>query len=49
MNYANRHSYSDIEPYEIVRRVSEKTIEVRPMKYERTEESKKAMNDTFCP
>jgi len=29
--YANYHGYSDIEPYEIVRVISEKTLEVRPM------------------
>jgi hypothetical protein len=33
--YANRFGYSDVEPYEIVRRVSDKTIEVRGMKSER--------------
>ena len=33
MNYANRMSYSDITPYEIVRHISAKTIEVREMEY----------------
>jgi hypothetical protein len=32
--YANCYGYSDIIPYEIVRRVSDKTIEVREMKAE---------------
>jgi len=29
--YANHHGYSDIEPYEVVKVVSAKTLEVRPM------------------
>lgn len=32
--FANMHGYSDIEPYEIVRWVGKKTIEIREMKYE---------------
>ncbi len=32
--YANRYGYTDIIPYEIVRRISDKTIEVREMKAE---------------
>jgi hypothetical protein len=31
MQYANHIGYSDINPCEIVRRVSDRTIEVRPM------------------
>lgn len=31
MNYANEILHSDVEPYEIVRRVSDKTLEVRKM------------------
>jgi hypothetical protein len=31
MNYANHIGYSDINPYEIIRRVSDKTIEIREM------------------
>lgn len=31
MNYANYHGYTDVEPHEIVRRISDKTIEVRAM------------------
>lgn len=31
MNYANRIGYSDVEPFEIIRRISDKTIEVRAM------------------
>lgn len=34
-SYANRLGYTDVEPYEIVRWVSEKTIEVRAMKADR--------------
>ena len=35
MNYANHLGYTDVEPYEITKRISEKTIEVRPMDSER--------------
>jgi hypothetical protein len=31
MNYANRIGYSDIDPFEVVRRISDKTIEIREM------------------
>jgi len=34
LNYANRIGYSDIEPFEVVREVSEKIIEVRRMNAE---------------
>jgi hypothetical protein len=40
MNYANRYGYSDIEPFEIVRRVSDRTIEIRRMDYARDESVK---------
>ena len=33
--YANEYSYSDVEPYEIVRVISSKTLEIRPMNSER--------------
>jgi len=32
MRYANHHGYTDVNPYEIVRWVSDKTIEIRAMK-----------------
>lgn len=32
--YANHYGYSDVTPYEVVKTISEKTIEVRRMKYE---------------
>ena len=32
MNYANEYGYSDVNPFEIVRRVSDKTLEIRAMK-----------------
>ena len=35
MNYANQLGYSDITPYEIVRRISGKTVEIREMNSER--------------
>lgn len=31
MKYANLHGYSDIYPYEVVRVISDKTIEIRAM------------------
>lgn len=31
--HANYHSYSDVTPFEIVKKVSEKTIDVREMDY----------------
>jgi len=40
MKYANYHGYSDITPYEIVRKVSETTLEIRRMHYERDESVK---------
>lgn len=35
--YANKRSYSDITPFEVVRAISDKTIEVREMEYTRDE------------
>jgi hypothetical protein len=35
MNYANHIGYSDVNPFEIVRRVSDKTLEIRSMSAER--------------
>ena len=35
MNYANRYGYSDTFPFEVVRKVSDKTLEIRAMNYER--------------
>lgn len=40
MNYANHYGYSDVNPFEIVRRISDKTIEVREMKAERDPSAK---------
>ena len=34
MKYANHIGYSDVHPYEVVRVVSDKTIEIRPMNVE---------------
>lgn len=31
MKYANQYGYSDVEPFEVVRVISDKTIEVRAM------------------
>jgi hypothetical protein len=32
MKYANHHCHTDIQPYEVVRVISDKTIEIREMK-----------------
>jgi len=40
MNYANHIGYSDITPYEVVRVVSDKTLEVREMDAQRDESVK---------
>ena len=37
MKFANRYGWSDVDPYEIVRVISSKTLEVRPMKADRDE------------
>jgi hypothetical protein len=34
MKYANLHGYSDVYPYEVIRVISDKTIEIREMKSE---------------
>ena len=40
MNYANHCMYSDVDPYEVVRVISDKTIEIRAMKAERDDSVK---------
>ena len=40
MNYANHYGYSDVNPYEVVRVISDKTIEIREMDYEKDESVK---------
>jgi hypothetical protein len=40
MKYANHLGYSDIDPYEVIRVVSDKTLEVREMHCERDESVK---------
>ena len=37
MTYANHHGYSDIDPFEVVKVISDKTIEIREMVAERDE------------
>ena len=37
MKYANHFGYSDVNPYEVVRVVSDKTVEVREMDAQRDE------------
>ena len=34
-SYANKLGYSDVDPYEVIRQISPKTIEIRAMKAER--------------
>jgi len=40
MNYANHIGYSDINPFEVVRVISDKTLEIRAMDAERDESVK---------
>lgn len=40
MKYANHLGYSDVTPYEVIRVVSDKTIEIREMNAERDESVK---------
>jgi hypothetical protein len=40
LKYANRYGYTDVEPYEIVRVISDLTVEVRAMRAERDESVK---------
>ena len=37
MNFANHYGYSDVTPFEVVKVISDKTIEVREMDAERDE------------
>jgi len=32
MNYANHHMHTDVDPYQIVKVISDKTLEIRAMK-----------------
>ncbi len=38
--FANHYGYSDVNPYEVVRQISDKTIEIRAMNAERDPEYK---------
>ena len=40
MNYANQYGWSDVNPFEVVKVISDKTIEVREMDAERDESVK---------
>jgi hypothetical protein len=40
MKYANHLGYSDVTPFEVIRAVSDKTLEIREMKCERDESVK---------
>jgi hypothetical protein len=37
MTFANLHGYTDVIPYEVVRNISEKTLEVRKMNFQLSE------------
>lgn len=41
--YANYHGYTDISPFEIVRVISDKTLEVRPMRAEPSPKNKEVL------
>ena len=43
MKFANLYSYTDITPYEVIRVISEKTIEIRQMKATLAEDWKPEM------
>jgi hypothetical protein len=36
--FANKHGYSDVEPYQVIRTISDQTVEIRRMKYEKDPE-----------
>lgn len=40
MKYANQYGYSDVEPFEVVRVISDKTIEIRAMDAEKDDSVK---------
>lgn len=40
MKYANQYSYTDITPFEVIRSVSDKTLEIREMKTSRDDSVK---------
>ena len=49
MKYANHYGYSDVNPYEVVRVISDKTIEIREMDAERDETVKPSFDiGGFC-
>jgi hypothetical protein len=45
MNYANHYGWSDVNPYEVVKKVSDRTLEVRAMDAEKDE----SVKTTFVP
>ena len=48
MTYANEIGYSDITPYEVVRVVSGKTLEIRPMRTEPLPWERQWVPGGFC-
>jgi len=47
--HANFIGWSDVEPYEIVRKVTSKKVEVRAMHAEETESAKERLAKSFVP
>jgi len=45
MNYANHYGWSDVNPYEVVKKISDRTIEVREMDAEKDH----SVETTFVP
>lgn len=47
--FANRHGWSDVDPFEIVRKVTDRCLEIRAMKAVETEAGVKRLNASFRP
>lgn len=47
--FANRCGWSDVDPFEVVKKVSDRCLEVRAMKAVETEEGNKALAASFQP
>ena len=46
--YANNHMYTDVAPYEVIRKISDITVEVRAMDYTQVKFPKDAHNGGFA-
>lgn len=47
--YANQHFYTDVEPWEVVRIITDRKVVVRKMKATLKEEAKKELQESFVP